>query len=154
MSSPQDVAEVILIVIKRLFKWLLLGIDCIFVLSGVTIGVWQGYEYYYVSLPESKIELSASPAPGVCPKEFPILVTITNQSSKTLNKVSFVFSAKLPNRSSNHASYKYYSSDKITKPGDSHGACYGPLLSTTTPKYKRVKDFDWSISSYNVVFAE
>jgi hypothetical protein len=60
-----------------------------------------------------------------CNHEYPLLVTIKNNSPKTLTKVEWHLNIYMPGYSTDIAGWQNeYSSDKILKPGEMRSSCY------------------------------
>ena len=59
-----------------------------------------------------------------------MFVRILNNSSRTVERVSFSLEARRKGYSTNFATYATYSDDKIIKPGEGYGTCWrAPLRS-------------------------
>jgi hypothetical protein len=91
-----------------------------------------------------------------CSKDYPLHVSIKNDSSKIVDKVSWNIGALKPGYSNNIVDYGYsieystpFSSDKILNPNQQHGLCY------KVPKLKDSSDpstLNWLIVRKSIEF--
>lgn len=80
----------------------------------------------------------------------PLFVDIVNNSTKTVEEVSFRLKARREGQAENLASRRTYSSDKMLKPGETWGGCLPAALQddvTVDPL-----DLDWSVGGRVVTF--
>ncbi len=155
MGAPQDTAEAVLIVIKRLLKWLMVGV---LVLVGIAAviggGVWA-YNYAFEDLPKSQIKILVSISDARCPDTHPVSVGVVNESKRTLKSAAVKLKARLPGHSTNYAAYPSEAEfDRILKPGESWMNCWGFKPSEAAPRGKNSKDLEWSVDYYSVRFEE
>ncbi|MCX7104733.1 MAG: hypothetical protein NTU70_05590 [Methylococcales bacterium] len=124
MGRPQETAEVILIVIKRIIKWILItgvlvgiGIQVIFEISE-----WYGYqtEGKY----KEKVIITAGTEGFDCPKDYPYQYHIINESEKTIEKVAFTIGITKKGFSNEINAYTPIDSYKILKPKEGFGNCF------------------------------
>lgn len=124
MSEANVKAEAILIVIKKIVKWICLSI------VGIGIIIFGGlqYEEYEVNKRraiEDKVLIQAfHPKDQPCSKDFPYQYTIVNNSGKTINKVSFEVEIKRLGFSSDINRYLSLFEDKIISHNESYGRCF------------------------------
>jgi hypothetical protein len=88
-----------------------------------------------------------------CGPSHPLFVTIRNNGSKVVSKVTWRFAAYRPGFSSDLTEYGYSepSSDKILAGGESYTACY------PDPKIKgafRADDLEWTVKNKRVHFKD
>jgi hypothetical protein len=135
-----------------IFKWLFIAIGAILLLIGLSVSGYFAYVWYTHDRHVANIEPIIHIDKSVCTDEkFPLGVGFTNNSGKTLNRVEFALEARTKGRSTNLAQYHSYTSDFITKPGESWGGCYAlpKLRESVDPK-----SVIWSIGSATYSFAK
>jgi hypothetical protein len=136
MNTPKETAEVILIVIKRIIKWIL--ITGVLVGIGVTvifeISEWYSYQTYgkyeeqkNIAEEKSKKKVVVDafyPKKGECLKDYPYEYIIFNESEKTIEKVQFTVEIRKKGFSNVINSYTYIDNYKILKPKEGWGGCF------------------------------
>jgi len=109
---------------------------------------WTGphvYRYLTYGRHAAKVEFYVAP---ICDAaEHPVAVQVINNSSKTIEKVFFVLSAKQPGYSDNVA-WAESSNDKILKPGEAWTSCYA----ARTFGQHDPKALKWKMESWFVTF--
>ena len=114
MAEPNEIAEAVLIVIKRLAKWLAIGCLGLIALGGIIAGGVYGYDYVTKDYPISKIDMQVSIDSEVCSDpNWPLKVLIGNRSNNTIRRVNFKIEVRMRGRSTDLAKYHTYSSDKV-----------------------------------------
>ena len=156
-DKPQnEIAEAMLIVIRRVAKWLGVGVLIVLVAgSGIGASFW-GYDYITVQYPKSKVSFVVTADSKICEEvSHPVYVAVMNNSSKTIKYTSVSVEARLPGHSTNYANYDAKAtSDKIIAPGEQEGACWMFPLDRSSPKGKQVADFEWSTSYSTIRFMD
>ena len=118
---------IILIVLFFIFpkQMLYIGLGVV----GLIIALWL----VYIEAPErqkdalnKRVDVSVMHSLYSCNHDFPLLVTIINNSSKTITKVEWNISIYIPGHSTDISGFdhSYFSSDKILKPGVVLKSCY------------------------------
>ena len=102
---------------------------------------------------KEQVVITITPTLGEgCDAEFPLLITVRNTTSKTLNSAAWHMAAYRPGYSSNLIEgYERYESDKILQPKETFTACYRlPPIKEGHP-FQRL---EWKAESKYVVFAD
>jgi hypothetical protein len=127
MEQSNQTAEAILIVFKRIFKWILIAI----VVIGACIGllVWlidytSNREYRKKQEEENKVSIVASRNDEQCTSAYPFFYGIVNGGERTVNSVNFTVEIRKKGFSSALNSYTNIDEDKILKPGEGYGRCF------------------------------
>jgi len=81
---------------------------------------------------------------------YPLFVGIINNSSKTLDKVTFSLKATRKGYSTDLATYASYTDDRIRKPGEGWGGCWHAPLQTDVKDDPR--DLEWKVESVSMIF--
>lgn len=154
MSDAKVLAEAILIVIKRILKWVGVSAVALLVAIGVTVGAYQTYEHYYVTVPKEMERANVVVKIGdeKCPPEFPVSVKILNSSERTVNSVTIHVKGHLPNHSTDLTAYGALESDIVIEPKKEYGNCWTKNLSYNAPAGTKPSDLIWELSRYSVVF--
>ena len=153
MSKPNEIAEAVLIVIKRLAKWISIGALGIGLLYGLGFGAIEGHKYITQTLPRSEIKVEVKAGHKDCSDKHPFLVTVKNGSSKTINSIEIRVSAHKPGHSTDHAEYNAgVNSDMILMPGEGWKGCKKFRLKYNYFGHKKIKDYDWSVRHFSVDF--
>lgn len=128
MSSANERAEAILIVIKKLFKWLAIGL---LIFIGVILSFiffaskYEDYQTAKKKKIEDKISIKAfHPKEGPCDKDYPYQYEIFNNSGKVVEKVEFNVSIKRIGFSNELNGYTKIEEDKIIPNGEGWGRCF------------------------------
>ena len=85
-----------------------------------------------------------------CSPAHPLHVTITNSSSRVLNRIIFSFEAYRPGYSSNLAEWETCDCDKILSPGSSYSFC------NRAPKIREAakgEELVWRVRPYSLIWA-
>ena len=136
MTTPKETAEVILIVIKRIIKWILITVILLGI--GVTvifeISEWYSYqtdgkykEQKNIAEEKSKKKVVVNafyPKKGECFKDYPYEYIIFNESEKTIEKVKFTVEIRKKGFSNVINSYTYIDNYKILKPKEGWSECF------------------------------
>lgn len=155
MSDANETAEAILIVIKRLAKWITLGVLGIILLLGFAFGVFEGHKYVTNTLPKSQIDIIITTKEEGCTDEYPIKVAVFNGSSKTVKSIDITLSAMKPGHSTNYARWNAEATyDRVLSHGQSWQACWRSMLSEDAPSDLKPADYVWGVDYYSVVFED
>ncbi|MHB8988347.1 MAG: hypothetical protein ACYC6S_06150 [Desulfobulbia bacterium] len=85
------------------------------------------YDYNKNILPRKQVIIGVSYDTEGCSAKYPMLVLITNNSSRVVEKVDFDISIKIPERSTDlvqHGLFPKYSTDQIIPPRKTWGECW------------------------------
>jgi hypothetical protein len=138
---------------KLLFKWALIGLGCLVGIGVVMAAGLYGYEWWTVDRHKSKVRVEAKLQEKVCDKEFPVVVIVHNESSRTIEETTAYLSARRPGFSTDLTWPGTVSWDAIVKPGEHLGACWKiPLRDTEKDTDPRA--LEWGVKSFIVRFAE
>jgi hypothetical protein len=151
-TRASEIAEAILIVVKRLLKWFAISIGTLIVLGCIIAASYWGWNYFTYDLPKSKIEIVTSVNDERCAGEHPVFVGIVNNSDRTVMNTRIRLQAFIPGRSTNVATWNWMSDDRIIKPGKGFGQCWRPVLDSDMPKNTDLKTLEWSVATYEVDF--
>ena len=125
MATAQELAEATLIVLKRIFKWLLLGCVFIAVIIAVTLQILKWWEYQTTGKHAEKVIIKAfSAKDGGCDNDYPYTYTIKNSSDKTVEKTDFTLEIRKLGYSNKINSYTNIEDFKILKPNESLRGCF------------------------------
>jgi len=143
--QTNETAEAILIILKRIMKWIGVSALGVGLLGAIVAGGVAGYEYITVTMPKKQIAITVDVSQKICTDDkWPVFVGVVNNSSKTLTNVTVYLNAFVPGHSTNHAgASSKASSDKILKPKEGYGSCWSPGLAYTAPKKRAVNGYDW-----------
>ena len=141
---------------RTLLTWLLKALLAIAVFG---LLLWVGvtaYEHWTYDRHVKKVAVSVTVHPqgagAICSdaQDRPLYVDIVNNSSKTVEEISFRLRAQHKGDTTNLASRRAYSSDKILKPGEAWGGCLPAALQdgvTVDPL-----GLEWSVGGRIVTF--
>ena len=154
MSEANVKAEAILIVIKRILKWIGLSIVGIGILSFVGIQ-YKEYEFKQKKKTEDTVIIKAFyPTEFPCGNDFPYRYTIVNNSGRTVEKVTFTVGIKRIGFSSDINRYTSIDEDKIILNNEGYGRCFRAADANDYSKNLTEKDVDIVITYKNVTFKE
>lgn len=156
MQNSKETAEAILIVIKKILKWILL----VAVSIGAIIGVVVSYANYKSNQDykikkdrEDKISITADSREVDCQAGYPYFYGIVNKSDKTVSSVTFSVELRRKGFSNSLNSYTSIDEDKILKPGEGYGRCFRATSKDYTGEVKE-KEVDIVITYKNVTFID
>ncbi len=154
MSDAKVRAEAILIVIKRILKWLGLSFLCI----GLLFFIAYQYEEYRAKERkeiEDKVSIRAFyPKEGPCSKDFPYQYVVFNESGKVVEKVTFTVGIKRSGFSSNINRYTSIDEDKIIPNNEGWSRCFRAEDANQYGRYLTEKDVDIVITYKDVKFKD
>jgi hypothetical protein len=137
-------AEAVLIVIKRLAKWGLIGAAGIAAISTVGVLAFQFYEYLTEGRHAEKVTVSAFYAPpNVCSNDYPFMYMVSNKSDKTVSSVDFRLAVFKNGHSTAINDYTSLTDDKILKSGETSSNCWRTYY--TDDRAKLIKDSDVNV---------
>jgi hypothetical protein len=154
MSDAKEKAEIILIIIKKILKWIGLTI------LGVGILFFITYQYSeYQTKQEKKIEDKVSikafhPKEGPCEKDYPYQYIVFNDSGKTVEKVSFSVGIRRVGFSSDLNGYTSIDEDKIIPSGEGYGRCFRATKDGDYTKELKESNVEIFIKYKDVTFKE
>lgn len=123
--SGLEPANSVLIVLRTVGKWI--GYAFLLIISLVAAGALTAWVYKEFTYTRHKkaIELTTEYKGDRCTGEYPLLVEVTNKSSKVILSYTFHIKARRPGYSTNLArSYESYSSDRIINPNERWAMCW------------------------------
>lgn len=118
-----ETAEAILIVIKRILKWVLVSISILFSIGVLIYGLASFYDWYSIDRHRLKVEAVASFDSEKCTKEYPLFIGVVNNSKKTVDKVTIYVKVTKKGYSTQLNYDTSYSIDKILAPSEGWGGC-------------------------------
>jgi hypothetical protein len=152
MSEAKIKAEAILIVIKRILKWIGILIAVIAILFFLAFQ-YEEYERKKKELIEEKVSIKAFHSKaGSCSKDFPYQYFILNESGKTVEKVTFTIAIKRVGFSSEINRYTSLEEDKIILNNESYGRCFRALVAGSFTEYLNESDVNIEIKYKSVRF--
>jgi hypothetical protein len=154
MSESEEKAEAILIVIKRILKWIGIAIIIIVTLFFLIIQ----YDEYKINQRKKildKVSIEAfHPQQAPCDIDFPYEYSIMNKSGRTVEKVSFTVGIKRIGYSSELNRYTSIDEDKILFNNEGIGGCFRAEVKDAYGKYLTDKDVEIVINYKDVTFRE
>ena len=152
MSEANVKAEAILIVIKRILKWIGLSILSIGILVFLTVQ-YEDYQAKQRKKIEDKVTITAfHPKDGPCSKDFPYQYLIFNESGKVVEKVSFTVEIKRVGFSSSINRYTSIDEDKIISNNEGYQRCFRAEDANDYRKNLTEKDVNIEIKYKSVTF--
>lgn len=152
-SRAGELAEAVLIVIRRILKWLAIAIGGVLAIGALAAAGYWAWGYLTYDLPKSKVEIVTGVGDDRCTADHPVFVGVVNRSDRTVLKTSIRLQAFIPGRSTNFATWNRMSDDRIIKPGDGFGQCWRPVLESSVPEGTDPRALEWSVADYSVEFA-
>lgn len=151
--SAQENAEAIILVIKRLAKWLIIFVASLVLLS-ISIYAYLALEQYYTyDKHKELVNVHASFDEEKCTLDFPLLIRIENNSTKKVMNVDVSVTVTKVGRSTKLNNYHNFESDVILEPSKSAAFCYAVYDdSFSNPQILNGDGMDVKVSYYSVVF--
>jgi hypothetical protein len=153
--SAKETAEAILIVIKRILKWILYAILMLSVIWGALWALSELYDWYTHDRYLKKIQVAAAFDKNACSAEFPLLLQIENGSSKTVTSVNIYLEVTNEGRSTIlNKDYQSFDSDMILKTSEAASSCW--KISGKDSPYKSLSGdgMKVKVSRYYVTFED
>lgn len=156
MGLPNETAEAILIVLKKILKWIFFGtlllVAVLFIGTKVeTLWEWQTNGKHaekvtikFVTFLEDK----------ECSKEFPYMYVITNESSKVVEETNFNVEVRRVGYSNVINSYTHITDSKILKPNETSMNCFRTTKTDNKSELIREKNVNYSAIYKIVKFAK
>ncbi len=158
MSSANEKAEVILIVIKRLIKWILLSLlaaGAIFVSFIYVLDYKSSIEQKKKNELESKVKINLFYAnDGLCDTTYPYAYQILNESNKIVESVEMTIKIFKKGFSKELNRYTSLTEDKILKPGEGWQGCFRAISDEDYNQPVTEKDVEFEISYKDIKFKE
>ena len=154
MSESEEKAEAILIVIKRILKWIGIAIISIGTLFFLILQYGE-YKTNQRKKIEDKVSIQAfHPKQAPCDINFPYQYFIMNESGRIVEKVSFTVGIKRVGFSSELNQYTSIDEDKIILNNEGYGRCFRAEDKEAYGKYLTDKDVEIVINYKDVTFKE
>ena len=161
MSEANEKAEVILIVIKRILKWIAIAALILVALFGALFSVmdfFDGRDRQAREKENSLVEIEAtyglSENGTFCTQDYPYIFTVTNNSKKTVNSVEFYVGITRRGFSEKVNGFDRLKSDKILAPGEGWAQCFRASTKDSFSTPLNEKDVLIEISRKEVNFKE
>jgi hypothetical protein len=139
-----------------IMRWFLKGLLAIAVLGLLLWGGLAAYVHWTYERHVKKVDISVTVHPegagAICSdaQGRPLFVDIVNNSTKTVEEISFRLKARREGQAENLASRRTYSSDKMLKPGETWGGCLPAALQDDVNIDPL--DLEWSVGGRIVTF--
>jgi len=101
---------------------------------------------------QEKVKMSIEYNLKKCNEDYPLFITIENNTDKTINNINFDLKITRRGHSTNLDNYTNYNSDLIIKPGEAFGNCYLYRLKNEYKMYNNPIDLQFEISYKYVYF--
>ena len=153
MSSAQDTADAIILVLKKLLKWIFLGTLAASLVFFIIVKAIEFWDWQTVGRHAEKVSIKfVTLIEGDCEKEYPYMVMIVNQSSKTVLETEFSVEIRRKGYSNVINSYLSMTESKILKPTESSSRCFRAISKNNDRDVLRDKEVDYSVSYKRVKF--
>lgn len=141
--SASEKAAVFIIIIKRILKWIVIGVSIL--VAGAYIESWWDTRH------DKKIDVNAYFDTERCGSERPVVVTVKNNSPKTIERVVIYLKINWKGYSTQINSFESKEFDKILSPGKAYTYCVRVLDKNRTKVLDGI-DMDVEVSRYDVHF--
>jgi hypothetical protein len=155
--SANEKAEVVIIVIKKILKWVAVGFAAILSIGLLIFSYYSFDDWYSFERHKQKVIVSASFDEKICSKEFPLLIKVINKSSKTILSINVSIDVTRNGFSSVINGYSNYDYDKIIKPEEGWGECWAVETKDSNGfarKYLDGKNMTAKVRYYSPTFEE
>jgi hypothetical protein len=153
MSSAQDTADAIILVLKKLLKWIFLGALAISAVFFIIFKANEFWDWQTVGRHAEKVSIKfVTLIEGNCEKEYPYMFIIENKSSKTVLETEFSVEIRKKGYSNVINSYLSITESKILKPTESTSSCFRAISKNNDRDVLRDKEVDYSASYKRVKF--
>jgi hypothetical protein len=154
--SAHETAEAILIVIKRVAKWIALFILGVGLFFAVIAAYDSADNYFSYEMPKKKVSLKAIFDKEMCSSEYPLAVMVNNNSNKKLLKVNFEVVVTKKGYSSKLNEYTSYEYDRILNKNEGFPLCYAVFSKDYDKSYEKIRldgeDMYVKVTDYTVTF--
>ena len=151
--SANEKAEAIILVIKRIFKWVAKAIG-ILILMGIAIYYFSELSSWYTKgRHEAKVKVEVKFDTTNCSKEMPLSVQIINGSTKTIERMSLYVDVNYSGRSSKINDWHSLDMDYIIPPSKTASLCWG-VLSKDDSKVLSGQNMTVFVDHYYTTFKE
>ena len=152
MSSAQDTADTIILVIKKLLKWIFLVALAIGAVIFIIVKANEFWDWQTVGRHAEKVSIKFVTLIVDCEKEYPYMYMIVNQSSKTVLETEFQVEIRKKGYSNVINSYLTLTDSKILKPTESSSRCFRAISKSSDHDLLVDKEVDYSVSYKRVKF--
>ncbi|MEY3953007.1 MAG: hypothetical protein RL320_1809 [Pseudomonadota bacterium] len=122
--TPHEYAEAILIVIKKVFQWLVTAMVAMVLLLALLVGLVFAKDWYFQGRHLAKVQVEVSLSTALCKEDHPLFIRITNGSERTIRSTSLQVDVTKQGYSTKINDEARYVSDKVLKPGETTGSCW------------------------------
>lgn len=122
--TPHEYAEAILIVIKKVFQWLVTAMFAMVLLLALLVGLVFAKDWYFQGRHLAKVQVEVSLSTALCKEDHPLFIRITNGSERTIRSTSLQVDVTKQGYSTKINDEARYVSDKVLKPGETTGSCW------------------------------
>ncbi len=156
MSSPNETAEAILIVLKKILKWILFGTLLLVVVLFIGTKIEAQWEWHTYGKYEEKVTIKFVKfiEDKECSKEFPYMYVITNESSKVVEQTRFSVEVRRVGYSNVINSYTHIIDNKILKPNETSMSCFRTTAADNKSELIKDKEVNYSAINKIVEFAK
>jgi hypothetical protein len=153
MSSAKEISDAILIVIKKIAKWILLTAITVGVLIFIAVKANDLWEWQTNGRHADKVSIMfVDLIEKACDKEYPYMYIITNESSKTVEEVNFSVEVRKTGYSKVINTYTSITDSKILKPSETSSMCFRAIGKDYKSEVLRDREVDYKLSYKNVKF--
>ncbi len=122
--TPHEYAEAILIVVKKVFQWLVTAMVAMVLLLALLVGLVFAKDWYFQGRHLAKVQVEVSLSTALCKEDHPLFIRITNGSERTIRSTSIQVDVTKQGYSTKINDEARYVSDKVLKPGETTGSCW------------------------------
>ena len=152
--SSNEKAEAVIIILKRIFKWLLIGVISLIALIYIASKVSDLIDWYSEGRHKAKVSVIAKFDKKLCAKkEHPLFIGVINNSTKTIIKTTVYVKVTKIGYSSQLNNSASFNEDKIIEPNDGWGNCWSVIAQDYRTNLNG-DDMDVAIDFFNVTFKE
>ncbi len=158
MSSANEKAEIILIVIKKALRWivtiLLLMIGTVTIYIQYSDWNYEKHKKATQELDDKVVVKAVYPDHNECPADYPYLYLVMNNTNKTVKSVFFKVDAQKKGFSRTLNDLKQIEEYKILKPDEGWAGCFKLISNTDFKTPITEKDIVINISDKKIEFME
>jgi len=153
MSSAKEIADAILIVIKKIIKWIVITAITVGALIFIAIKANELWEWQTNGRHADKVSIKfVKLLEEACDKNYPYMYIITNESSKIVEEVTFSVEVRKTGYSNVINTYTSITDSKILNPSESSSMCFRAKGNDYKSEVLRDKEVDYKLSYKNVKF--